>query len=169
MLIYLIGLPSSGKSTLGKELASALSYDYIDLDQKIEESEQMTIPEIFAQKGENYFREAEKKALHQCSNRLRLVIATGGGAPCFFDNMDFILTKGMSFYLNITVDEIIERLNKAQAQDNRPLLAGKNKEQLRQELVEKKEIRSQHYLRADHCIESNNISIEMLLPYIQKK
>jgi len=168
MLIYLIGLPSSGKSTLGKELASTLCYDYIDLDQKIEEYEQMTIPEIFAQKGENHFREIEKKVLHQCSNRLRLVIATGGGAPCFFDNMNFILAKGISFYLDISVDEIIERLNKAQAQDNRPLLAGKNKEQLRQELVEKKAIRSPYYQRANHCIEDNNISSEMLLAFIKK-
>ena len=166
MLIYLIGLPGSGKSTLGKEISDALAYDFIDLDQKIEEHEGMTIPNIFAQKGETYFREIERKILHLYSNRLRLVIATGGGAPCFFDNMEFILQKGLSFYLDISIEEIIRRLEKSNGQNNRPLLADKNKEELGQELTEKKRLRNPFYQRASYCISDDNISVNTILNVI---
>ncbi|MEP2025618.1 shikimate kinase, partial [Reichenbachiella sp.] len=87
--IFLIGMPGSGKSTLGKELAEKLGRNFFDLDAEIERMAGWVIPDIFAQVGEDYFRELENSVLLML---IRLnepaVIATGGGAPCFYDNID---------------------------------------------------------------------------------
>ena len=88
--IYLIGMPSSGKSTLGKELARNLGYSFTDMDKLIETREQKTISEIFSGQGESHFRELEKKILYGFQPDQSMVIATGGGVPCFNDNMEFI-------------------------------------------------------------------------------
>lgn len=119
--IYLIGMPSSGKSTLGKELARNLSYSFTDMDKLIETREQKTISEIFSNQGEAHFRELEKKTLHGFQPDQSMVIATGGGVPCFHDNMQFIKNNGLSVFLNVELDDLAKRLYKAQG-NNRPLL-----------------------------------------------
>ena len=88
--IFLVGMPSSGKSTLGRRLARALGYRFADLDKLIVQDQKRTIPEIFASEGEDYFRKVEQRILRATQQNRSLVVATGGGAPCFFDNMDFI-------------------------------------------------------------------------------
>ena len=80
----------SGKSTLGKALAETLGYGYVDTDTWIEQKEGKRISEIFEDSGEEYFRELEQKALCACIQKEKMVIATGGGLPCFFDNMDVL-------------------------------------------------------------------------------
>jgi shikimate kinase len=119
--IYLIGMPSSGKSTLGKELARNLSYTFADMDKLIETREQKTISEIFSNQGEAHFRELEKKTLQGFQPDQSMVIATGGGVPCFHDNMQFIKNNGVSVFLNVELDDLAKRLYKAQG-NNRPLL-----------------------------------------------
>lgn len=119
--IYLIGMPSSGKSTLGKELARNLSYTFTDMDKLIETREQKTISEIFSNQGEAHFRELEKKTLQGFLPDQSMVIATGGGVPCFHDNMQFIKNNGVSVFLNVELDDLAKRLYKAQG-NNRPLL-----------------------------------------------
>ena len=119
--IYLIGMPSSGKSTLGKELARNLSYTFTDMDKLIETREQKTISEIFSNQGEAHFRELEKKTLQGFQPDQSMVIATGGGVPCFHDNMQFIKNNGVSVFLNVELDDLAKRLYKAQG-NNRPLL-----------------------------------------------
>ena len=119
--IYLIGMPSSGKSTLGKELARNLSYTFTDMDKLIETREQKTISEIFSNQGEAHFRELEKKTLQGFPPDQSMVIATGDGAPCFHDNMQFIKNNGVSVFLNVELDDLAKRLYKAQG-NNRPLL-----------------------------------------------
>jgi shikimate kinase len=119
--IYLIGMPSSGKSTLGKELARNLSYTFTDMDKLIETREQKTISEIFSNQGEAHFRELEKKTLLGFQPDQSMVIATGGGVPCFHDNMQFIKNNGVSVFLNVELDDLAKRLYKAQG-NNRPLL-----------------------------------------------
>ncbi|MFN8889873.1 MAG: shikimate kinase, partial [Cyclobacteriaceae bacterium] len=89
MKIFLIGLPGSGKTTLGKQVASHLSIPFVDLDAAIEKAEQRTIPEIFKQSGENYFRKIESDLLKKwAESTTDFLMATGGGAPCFFDNVE---------------------------------------------------------------------------------
>ena len=119
--IYLIGMPSSGKSTLGKELARNLGYSFTDMDKLIETREQKTISEIFSNQGEAHFRELEKKTLPGFQPDQSMVIATGGGVPCFHDNMQFIKNNGLSVFLNVELDDLAKRLYKAQG-NNRPLL-----------------------------------------------
>lgn len=115
--IFLVGMPSSGKSTIGRDLAKLLSYQYVDLDALIESSEGKSIATIFAENGEDYFRAREKELLQAILPDQRQVIATGGGAPCFFDNMSFIKQNGISIFLDVSVDEIVKRLQNHGVED----------------------------------------------------
>ena len=120
MLIYLIGLPGVGKTTIGKQLAESLHYNFIDLDDEIEKSIGLNIPEIFNTRGEKYFREIEKLALHKTFNFTQTVVACGGGTPCFFDNLTQINKNGKSIYLKASSLEINSRLPLSEL-EKRPL------------------------------------------------
>jgi shikimate kinase len=147
MRIYLIGYMGSGKSTVGKELAHALKLQFIDLDSYIEELNFKTIPEIFASEGEDGFRKAEQKALHEVSEFENIVIATGGGAPCFFDNMEYIKKTGTSLYLEGSPRILSERLMNSKTE--RPLIKGKSKEELIAFIDETLTKRNNWYKKAD--------------------
>jgi shikimate kinase len=124
MKVYLIGMPGSGKSTLGKQLAEELSTDFVDLDQEIEEETGKGVQEIFLQQGEDHFRKIESELLNRWAASSRsYVMATGGGAPCFFQGIDTINQSGLSIFLDVSVDEIMRRLSSS---DVRPLLHSKN-------------------------------------------
>jgi len=99
----------SGKSTVGKGLAREFKLQFIDLDTYIEERNFKTIPELFSTEGEAGFRLLEQKALHEVSVFENVIVATGGGAPCFFDNMEVINQTGTSVYLNGTPRILAER------------------------------------------------------------
>ena len=134
--IYLVGMPSSGKSTLGKELARNLGYSFTDMDKLIETREQKTVSEIFSNYGEAHFRELEKKTLHGFQPDPSMVIATGGGVPCFNNNMEFIKQNGVSIFLNVDVNDLAKRLYKAQG-NNRPLLDKTQSEEVVIETIKK--------------------------------
>lgn len=120
MKIYLVGMPGSGKTTLGRKIAAALMVKFVDLDHEIERQEGLSIPEIFLQKGETYFREVESKLLGEwASSPLNFVMATGGGAPCHFRGMDIINQSGFSIFLDVPIEVLLQRVN---ARTNRPLL-----------------------------------------------
>lgn len=161
MRIYLIGYMGSGKSTVGKELANELNLQFIDLDHFIEHRNYKTIPEIFASEGENGFRLLEQKALHEVSVFENVVIATGGGAPCFFDNMNVINHTGISVYLNGTPRILTERLKHSKT--DRPLINGKTNEELIEFINDTLEKRNQWYKQAkviidfDHDLKINEI------------
>lgn len=113
-------MPGSGKTTLGRQLAEQLNMPFIDLDQKIEEHAGCTIKEIFAQHGESHFRELERQALHAAVREPdNFIVATGGGAPCFFDNMEVINKNGISIFIDTPVRELASRLN-VYEKDKRP-------------------------------------------------
>ncbi len=142
--IYLLGLPGSGKSTLGKQLALALNYDFVDLDAAIEVHERKLIPTIFEENGESYFRELERTVLLNTVNFSKTVISCGGGTPCFFNNMDWMNTQGATVFLDVSVDEILSRLSSQQHRD-RPLLKDSSLHSLRETRIafyEKAQIRS---------------------------
>lgn len=122
--IFLLGLPGSGKSTLGKELSNVLQLPFVDLDAEIEQRAGKKIPEIFSQDGEARFREIESAQLKKwCADPGSYVMATGGGTPCFFDNIEWINRSGTSIYLDVPVPEIIKRVEQSVIED-RPLLGG---------------------------------------------
>jgi len=120
MKIYLIGMPGAGKSTIGRELGLRKKFPYFDLDKEIEKEEQKSISEIFSQSGESYFREIESRVLNNISNSPEsFVMATGGGTPCFHGNMDLMLQKGFTIFLDPPLDLIERRLSENRT---RPLI-----------------------------------------------
>lgn len=160
--IILIGMMSSGKTTLGKRLAKYLDYKFIDLDKLIEQSESSDIPTIFAQKGEAYFREVESRILKETIPNNRLVIASGGGAPCFFDNMDFIKKNGISIFLDVPAAELAKRIHH-HGKDDRPILSGASS--VEAALSQKIEERRVFYAQADITLKGS-IQVDDLIQSI---
>lgn len=146
MIIFLVGFMGCGKSYVGRNLAPALGFDYVDVDKYIEEQEGLTIKEIFEQKGEAYFRVQEQKFIQELDTNQNLVVSTGGGAPCFFDNMDVMNEKGLTIYLNRNKEKTIWRLLKGQYK--RPLIAHLNQEELEQFYDERLASRKPFYEKA---------------------
>jgi shikimate kinase len=122
MPVYLIGLPGSGKTTLGKQLASILEIPFFDLDAEIERQTGKSIPTLFEEEGEDYFREKERSCLKAFLHREDFILATGGGTPCFFDNLDQMLEFGIVVFLNPSMDEILSRLD-LEEMKTRPLFS----------------------------------------------
>ncbi len=159
MKIFLIGMPGSGKTTLGKELAAHLGIDFVDLDAEIENFEGKSISEIFRQKGETDFRLLEARLLREWAGGNRdFVMATGGGAPCFFNGMDTINQSGVSIFLDVSVPELIERVRKNR---ERPLLLTDDEEQLKEKLLTMRKKRLDCYRQA--AISLENPSLEDVL------
>ena len=125
MRLFLIGFMGSGKSYVGSRLAEGLDMDFIDLDALIVEKAEKSIPEIFAEEGEMAFRTLERDCLRSLGSCDEVVVACGGGTPCFFDNMDWMNAQGMTIFLQTSVDLLAKRLLSEVAQ--RPLLAGKTR------------------------------------------
>jgi shikimate kinase len=134
MIITLIGMPATGKSTFGRKLAKKLAYEFIDLDVWISTHEQKSIPEIFAQKGEEYFRKLESQALKEVLKGDYKVIALGGGTPCFFDNMLIINEKSISIYLYTSLEGLLTRITRDTAQ-SRPLFKAQSLEETHQKIT----------------------------------
>ena len=120
---------ASGKSSLGIALAEQLGIDFVDLDAYIEMEEDMTISEIFAKKGELYFRKKESEVLNLILDKESFVLSTGGGTPCYGKNMGDILAKSThSLYLNLSIPNLVERI--ARESDTRPLVKNISHEEL---------------------------------------
>lgn len=135
-----------GKSFTGKMLAKQLQRSFIDLDEHIIEKAQMSINQIFAEFGERYFRELERTVLQATQSLQDTIIATGGGAPCFFDNMDWMNQHGQTIFLNATPELLCKRLQKQRA--HRPLLRHLSDEALQTFIEEKLGKRMPYYTKA---------------------
>ncbi len=148
--IFLIGFMTSGKSTVGKELAAELNYAFYDLDQVIEQQTATTIARLFDQ-GEEFFREKERCALRNVVEKTaeKSVIAVGGGTPCHKDNMRLMLQNGIVIFLDVTEEMLAERLNNKEA--SRPMLQHHDWHQLLQQ-------RLPFYQTAHHTIANNGTS-----------
>ncbi|PWJ56759.1 shikimate kinase [Dyadobacter jejuensis] len=162
--IILVGMMSSGKTTVGKRLAARLGYQFIDLDQRIVALEGMEISDLFKTKGEAYFREVELRALLELKPEAGLVVATGGGTPCFFDNMTTIKSLGISVFLNIPAEVLAKRIEK-HAKDDRPILSGAVS--LLGTLEAKIRERSPFYAMADYTLEGEQ-PVDELVARIEK-
>ena len=146
--IFLIGYMGSGKTTLGKAFARAMQLEFIDLDWYIEERFHKTISQIFAEKGESGFREVERRMLHEAGEFENVVIAAGGGTPCFFDNIDYMNRVGQTVFLDVRTDVLFRRLKAAKAK--RPLLANKTDEELMGAITDALDQRLPFYTRASY-------------------
>lgn len=162
--IILLGFMSSGKSTLGKQLAVLLSWDFIDLDRFIEATENRSIPEIFKQDGEAAFRKIESIALEKVLTYSCQVIAIGGGAPCLPENLQLIKEKSLSVYLKTSEAQLAVRLTYSNTP--RPLLNGKSESETQTLIADLLAAREPFYCQADIIIESDAITAEMILQTI---
>lgn len=150
---------SSGKSTLGKKLARLLGYRFVDLDKLIETSEGMAISTIFSLKGEDYFRELESRLLKEIHPNGNVVLASGGGTPCFFDNMDYIKKLGISIFLDVPAADLAKRIEH-HGKDDRPILSGATSLEL--EIERKIDQRRPFYSLAEVSIRGQTDAIELL-------
>lgn len=165
MNIILIGMPGSGKSTLGRVLATKLQYQFVDVDERIEAYENKTIASIFAEHGEDYFRALEREVLNIILKEPHAVIATGGGAPCFYDNMEQIRKNGISIYLQVSQAALLSRLQAGI--DKRPMLSQKSDEDLKTFLLAKLAERSPFYEQAAYIFEGDTIRAEEIISKIR--
>jgi len=145
--IFLIGYMGSGKTTVGKLLAARLGYTFIDLDAHIEEKQFKSVSQIFAEQGEAKFRWLEQQSLHEVAEFDQVVISTGGGSPCYYDNMVYMNGQGVTVYLKLSPAELAERLENSHA-NKRPLLAGRTGESLKQFISEALATREPFYSQA---------------------
>lgn len=119
---------------------------FIDLDCYIEARYHRTVGQIFAEKGEEAFRDIERRMLHEVAMFEDVLISTGGGAPCFFDNMEFMNETGSTVYLKVSVEELAKRLEICKS--TRPVLKGRSGDELVAFIAESLEKRTPHYMKA---------------------
>jgi shikimate kinase len=168
MKLYLIGLLGSGKSVLGKELSQLLKLPFIDLDDVLEAQENGKVSQIFSEKGEAHFRAIEAEALRKESTQKEFVMATGGGTPCFHDNISFINQMGTSVFLNTPVSEIVKRL-KGEQRKARPLLASVPDDQLQPTLEGMLQNRLKFYKQAHLVVDPTTSTAEDIFKLLQTK
>lgn len=162
MRIFIIGFMASGKSTIGKKLSNKLNMPFIDLDKVIEENQNQTIRSLIYQSGEDNFRQIEKEMLQQViSQNDHAVISTGGGTPCFFDNMEMMNKAGTTIYLEVDLAVLINRLMNSKTE--RPLIWGKSKADLTQYAQSLLEKRNPYYSKAKYKISGKNLTADDLI------
>ena len=170
--VFLIGFMGSGKTHWGRVVAEQLGCLFLDLDVFIEANEGMTISEIFSSSGENGFRELERDYLRQLAALPPAIVATGGGTPCFFDNMDWMKAHGVTIYLKTPPEVLFERLKNERL--HRPLLKNLNDAGLREFIRERLELREPFYNRSDMVLgqkdaEAVFLNEEKMLQLVVKK
>lgn len=153
--IFLIGYMGAGKTTLGKALARKLELSFVDLDWYIEERFHRTVGELFTERGETGFRELERAMLHEVGAFENVIISTGGGAPCFFDNMNFMNQNGISVFLYVPPDRLFHRLRIAKQQ--RPILQGKQDDELKAFIICALEQREPFYGQAQYVFDGDEL------------
>lgn len=163
--VFLIGFMGCGKSKIGKALATKLDLPFLDLDDLVEAKNQMSIPELFAAFGEQGFRELEKQTLQEAAIANDAIIATGGGAPCFFDNMEWMNKNGITVFIDTPVKVLADRLINARVE--RPLLKGKSYEELMVFIDAKLEERRPFYNQAQIILKGVDLNADELIEVLK--
>jgi shikimate kinase len=164
MRIYLVGFMGSGKSTVGRLLARKLDLAFEDLDEKIESKYKTSIPLIFEKYDESAFRRLEQDVLHQTAGLNNTVIATGGGTPCFFDNMAWMNCHGLTIYLELHPQSLHHRIIRAKRV--RPLIRQQHPHELLTFIEEKLHEREHYYRQATLMIKGENLDVNKLVDEI---
>lgn len=159
--IFLIGFMGSGKSFLGKQLAQYLEIEFFDLDDKFIQDKKLSINDFFEKFGEEKFRIEESILLKKVDITKKQVVSTGGGAPCFFDNMDWMNQNGKTIFLEASIDLLAHRLEKEK--EHRPLLKELSPTQLHDFIAKRVEHRLPYYSKAQFCISFNQASEDNVL------
>ncbi len=143
---------AAGKTTLGRRAAELLQVEFIDLDAYIEARYRKRVADLFAERGEAGFRDIERRMLHEVAEFDNVLVATGGGTPCFYDNMDYMRSRGVTVYLSASVPTLCRRLLRARVK--RPLVMGKSAEELGDYIAQMLKQRETYYLQADHTLDA---------------
>lgn len=146
----------SGKSFWAQKISSKYKIDWMDLDAEIEKETMLSINEIFEIEGEDFFREKEMKALHNLAHRKNIIIATGGGTPCFHDNMQWMNEHGITVWIDEPIEILIERLRLEK--NNRPLIKNLSDEEMKTFLAGKLKERTDIYSQSTYHLQGKNIS-----------
>lgn len=157
MRIFLMGYMGCGKSTAGKQLANKLHLNFLDLDKYIEQNYRQSIPTIFRNEGEEKFRELEHLSLQELLKQDNYVLSLGGGTPCFYNNMDLIKKSGISVYLKMSVQSLVNRL--IHAKNPRPLIKEMTERELEEYISAHLPIREHYYSMADYTIKGENLNM----------
>lgn len=165
MLLFLTGMPGCGKSTISKELSSKLKLPRVDLDDEIVRSTGMSIEAIFQELGEDHFRKLEKLAVEKACQMEKGIISTGGGAPCFFDNLEKMNHAGTTIFLDVPVSELAKRISKQDP--NRPMVKNMSIQELLEFLTSKREERLSFYLKSKVVVSGPRIKASQILEKIQ--
>ncbi len=162
MRIFLIGFMGCGKTHWGKQLSQKLQLPFFDLDNVIEEQEGKSVTAIFEEKGEEHFRLMEKDVLHLLTeSHDSFVMACGGGAPCFFNNIDYMKRRGTTVWINCTTDSLYNRLLKEK--DTRPLIKAIPDEELKAFIIKKYADRKIFYQQAAVILADENLTLDSLV------
>ena len=171
MKIFLLGYMGSGKSHIGKQLSATLGSSFYDLDEVIENDHGAKISEIFSSRGEIFFRKAERKTLEKMLQlNENVVVALGGGTPCYGDNMDIIKAAAgvKSFYLKLNIETLKTRLTKEK--DHRPMISHLETEEKLEEFIRKHLFeRGFYYNQSDHVIDCNSKTELEIIAAIKEK
>lgn len=162
--VFLVGFMGSGKTTWGKKIANSLGVPFIDLDQEIVKNIGISIPEYFQVHGEEKFRKLENEFLKKQLGQ-KAIISTGGGTPCYYDNMEWINQHGLSIYLYHTAKSLWSRLSQSDV-NKRPLLKGLSSEELYKFIVHKLNEREPFYNQAHIKCEQIHTSLDELITMI---
>lgn len=155
MRIFLIGFMGSGKTHWAKQLAQRMKIPFFDLDDVIVQLEQISVADIFSESGEEYFRSRERELLEKLiQENASMVLSSGGGTPCFLNNIELMKKNGIVVWLNTHVEVLLKRLLKEKNQ--RPLLRPIRDEDLRSYIVRKLNERRMYYEQADITIDNEN-------------
>ncbi|MEP7171403.1 MAG: shikimate kinase [Bacteroidota bacterium] len=166
MLVYLIGFMGCGKSKVGKQLAKKLNHEFIDFDELIEEQSGKKISEIFKDDGQQAFRNIETEILKSISGFENTVVSTGGGTPCFYDNMKLMNETGITVYIRMSAGSLFHRL--AQSKTNRPLIAGLTDLKLMDFIIDTLSEREHFYMQAKHVVKGEDLKAEKILELLKK-
>lgn len=153
--IFLIGYMGAGKTTLGKALARKYGVQFIDLDWYIEERFHKTVSELFSENGEQGFRQIEKRMLHEVAAFEDVIISAGGGTPCFFDNMEYMNSRGQTVFLYASPEVLFQRLRISS--QSRPILCGKTDDELLKTIEEGLARREGFYRQAKYVFFAENL------------
>ena len=165
MKIFLVGMMGSGKSYWMDRLAKKLKIPRYDLDHLIEKVEDRSIQQIFEESGEEHFRKMESIVLKWFADKDEFILAIGGGAPCFHNNMEWMNKEGLTIWLDEPTDALIQRL--VPEKTHRPLISALNDNELYSYLEEKKTERRKFYGQAKFIVSGNDINEAYLLSLIK--
>ncbi|MGQ7869629.1 shikimate kinase [Sunxiuqinia sp. sy24] len=167
MKVFLIGYMGCGKSTMGRNLSDQLKIPFVDLDKYIEQKYFKAIPQIFSEEGEAEFRKKEQIALKEVAEFEEVIVATGGGAPCFFNNMEVMNQAGLCVFLDVATEELADRL--IHSKTERPLIKGKSRDELVTFIEESLSGRRPFYEKAKCILRGDQILPEQVIAQIKNR